>query len=144
MVSTIVVLVPLAQVEDVLLQVGAVLRVQAGGRLVEEEQLGRVDQAHRDVEAAALAAGEGRHRPVGDLAQAQRVDQLVGPAAGASATCSPYARPWLISSSRPALAVPGAVALADVADPLPHLALLPDHVEAGHPRGARRSAGSAW
>ena len=32
--------------------------VEAGGRLVEEEQLGVADQGHADVEAALLAAGE--------------------------------------------------------------------------------------
>ena len=39
-------------------ELAAGLRVEAGGRLVEEEQLGPADDADRDVEAAPLPAGE--------------------------------------------------------------------------------------
>nr|BFE76100.1 hypothetical protein GCM10020092_094010 [Actinoplanes digitatis] len=126
---------PFAQPQDVFLQVGAVLRVEPGGRLVEEEQLRRVDQAHGDVEPAALAAGERGHRPVGDLAEAERVDQLGGPPPRRD-DLHPVRAALADQLVAAALAVPGAVALSDVADPLPHLALPADHVEARDPRGA--------
>jgi hypothetical protein len=59
------------QAADVLLQVGPVLRIQPGGRLVQEQQVGSVDQAHRNVQPAALSAGQRRHHPVGDALQVQ-------------------------------------------------------------------------
>ena len=53
------------------------LRVEAGGRLVEEEQLGPADDAQRDVEPAALAAGQGAGPGAGLRRQADRLDHLV-------------------------------------------------------------------
>ena len=51
--------------------------VEAGGRLVEEDQLGVADQRERDVQPAALAAGE-RGRPLaGAVGQAHERERLV-------------------------------------------------------------------
>ena len=46
--------------QDVLPQVRPVLRVEPGGRLVQEQQRRRVHQAHRHVEPAPLTAGQAR------------------------------------------------------------------------------------
>ena len=48
------------QLADDLPQVAATARVEAGGRLVEEDQPGPADQRHREVEPALHAAGVGR------------------------------------------------------------------------------------
>ena len=53
------------------------LGVEAGGRLVEEEQLGVPDQRHPDVEAALLAAGEPAGAGVGLLDQPDQLDRLL-------------------------------------------------------------------
>jgi hypothetical protein len=129
--------VPGAQPQDVFLQVGAVVRVQAGGRLVEEEQLGGVDQPHRDVEPAPLAAGEGGHRAVGDAAQVERVDEL-----GGADPRGPHTHPVAAALAHQlvatALAVAGAVALADVADAHTDRSLVAGDVVAGDLRGSGR------
>ncbi len=112
--------VALAQGDDVLLQVGAVLRVQAGGRLVEEQQVGGVDQPHRDVEASPLAAGE-RWTPCGPRRSSRPSDSTSSSARAAAVrrvqTVGPALADQLVA--RP-LVVPGTVALADVADPPSH------------------------
>ena len=56
--------------------------VEAGGRLVEEEQLGVADQRHADVEAALLAAGEPAGPVVRLALQPDQLDHLVDRAAG--------------------------------------------------------------
>ena len=52
-------------------------RVEAGRRLVEEDQLGVADQREPEVEPAALAAGEPAHAGVALLLQADELDHLV-------------------------------------------------------------------
>ena len=58
------------------------LRVEAGGGLVEEEHLGRGHDAGGQVEAPAHAAGEGLDQAVGGVGEVEALEQLVGPAAG--------------------------------------------------------------
>jgi hypothetical protein len=53
-------------------------RVEPGGGLVEEDQVGVADDAERQVQAAALAAGERLDAGVALLAQTHQVDDLVG------------------------------------------------------------------
>ena len=61
-------------------------RVQARGRLVEEDQLRVAHERHRQVEPAAHAAGVGGGRPVGGVAEVEAVEQLGGaPAARGAA-----------------------------------------------------------
>ncbi len=106
-----------------LLQVDAVLRVEPGGRLVEEHQPRPVDQADRHVEAAALAAGEGRDRAAGVLGEVEGREQLLGPL-----PCDGPGQPvraGLADDLVPAaLLVPGGVALPDVPDRAAYGALL--------------------
>jgi hypothetical protein len=54
------------------------LRVEPGGRLVEEQQLRAADDPDRDVQAAALPARQGDDPLVRRRAQADHLDQLVG------------------------------------------------------------------
>ena len=58
-------------------------RVEAGGRLVEEQQLGRDDDAGGDVQPAAHAAGVVLDQPAGRVLEAERLEQLVGAGLGA-------------------------------------------------------------
>ncbi len=60
-------------------ELAAGLRVEAGGRLVQEQQLGAADDAERDVEPAALAAGQAGRAGVALLRQADQLDRLVRP-----------------------------------------------------------------
>ena len=53
----------------------AAARVQTGRRLVEEQQVGGVEDARRDVDAPPHAAGVLLHLPVGRVGQAERGEQ---------------------------------------------------------------------
>ena len=94
------------QAPDQLLEVGPVLRVEPGRGLVEEQHPRHVHQPHRDVEAAPLAAGERGDLAVGDRGEVEVLDQLGGPRGAPRRRDSPWARPWLISSSRPSWRCP--------------------------------------
>ncbi len=52
-------------------------RIEAGGRLVEEEQVGIADQSDADVEAAQLSAGEATRARLGLGAETNVLDRLV-------------------------------------------------------------------
>ena len=60
---------------------GPRLRVEPGGRLVEEEHLRLVDETGRDVEAALHPAGVAARDAVGGVAQSDELEQLVDPLA---------------------------------------------------------------
>ena len=64
-----------AQHADLVPQVRSVLRVEARGRLVEEEHVGLVDDAERDVETPALTARVRVDAAVGELGEVEHVDQ---------------------------------------------------------------------
>ena len=70
--------VVVGQAADQVVEVAPGLGVEAGGRLVEEEQLGAAHQADGDVEPAALAAGQAHDRPAGLVGQADPGEQVVG------------------------------------------------------------------
>ena len=55
--------------------------VEAGGRLVEEQQVGRHDDAGGDVEPAAHATRVLLHQAVGGVGEPEGVEQLAGPLA---------------------------------------------------------------
>ena len=63
-------------------EVAAAARVETGGRLVEEQHLGRRDEAGGEVEPAAHAAGERLHELVGVVGEVEQLEQLVGAAGG--------------------------------------------------------------
>ena len=64
------------QALDLVPQLGARLGVQAGGRLVEEQDLGAVDEAHRQVEPALHAARVGLGLAVGGVGEAEALERL--------------------------------------------------------------------
>ena len=68
-----------ADAADDLPGVAARARVEAGGRLVEEDQLGIADQRQGEVEAALLAAGEGLDPRPRLLGEPDEVEHLVDP-----------------------------------------------------------------
>ena len=59
-------------------EIGAALRVEPGGRLVEEEHLGPVHERGREVEPAPHAAAVGAHRPRRGVDEIEALEQLVG------------------------------------------------------------------
>ena len=78
----------------------AAARVEAGGRLVQEDHLGPPDQAGGEVEPAAHAAGVGRHpRPAG-VGEVEALQQLGAPGAGRAAG-QPASRPIMRRFSSP-------------------------------------------
>jgi len=64
------------QIADDLPHGAAAARVQAGGRLVEEDDAGVADQGHREVEPPAHAAGVGSSRFACRVGQAELAEQL--------------------------------------------------------------------
>ena len=58
-------------------EVGAALRVETGGRLVEEEHLGPVHERGREVEPAPHAAAVGAHGAGGGVGEIEALEQLV-------------------------------------------------------------------
>ena len=69
-------LLALLQLGDVAPDRAARLRVEADRRLVEEEHARRVQEAARDLQAPAHAAGEGHHRRVAALPQPDHLEHL--------------------------------------------------------------------
>ena len=67
------------QVLDLLPQLGPCLGIEAGRRLVEEQHLRAVHQAHRDVEAALHPAGVRLDQPVGGLGERETLERRVHP-----------------------------------------------------------------
>ena len=72
-----------AHLQDRIVQLATGLGVEAGRRLVEEEDLGLVDERQGQREALPLAAGEGVEGTVGFLAQGEAVDELIDVGPGA-------------------------------------------------------------
>src|SRR5690606_16142447 len=71
----------LAQRADDVPQLAAARRVQAGGRLVEEDDRDGDDEAQRDVEPSAHPAGEGADPTARGGGEAEALDELTGPGA---------------------------------------------------------------
>ena len=91
----------LAQPADLVPHPRPGLRIEAGRRLVEEEQRRPVDHADADVEPAPHAARVRPARSVGRVREVERVEDLLRPGRAAAALLMPNRRPWMISSSRP-------------------------------------------
>ncbi len=66
----------LAQAAHLVPDPGTALRVEAGGRLVQEQQRRLVDQAHADVQPTLLAARVGLRLTVGRLVQLEQRQQV--------------------------------------------------------------------
>jgi hypothetical protein len=118
-------------------------RVEAGGRLVEDQHLRARQQRHRQARALAQAPGQAAHLGARAVGQAHalegRADGLLAVPAGQAV----QARLELQHLLHPVLAVQRHV-LGEVADALAHLHGLAHHVEARHldaPLGGREVAG---
>ena len=70
-------------------QLDAAARVEAGGRLVEEQHRRRGDQADREVEPPAHAAGVGLHDPVAGVGEREPLEQVVADAPDVRAWARP-------------------------------------------------------
>jgi hypothetical protein len=67
----------IGEILDHLPHLDAALRVEAGGRLVEEDDPRVADKAHGDVEATAHAARVRRHPAPGRFGEAESCEQIV-------------------------------------------------------------------
>ena len=103
------------QVADDVPQLVAAAGVEAGGGLVEQEQLGGADQAGAEVELAAHAAGVGAHQPVGGVGEAQPLEHDLGAGLGLPGSW-PNRRPTSSRFSRPVMAALDRGRLAGQAD----------------------------
>ena len=111
------------------------LRVEAGSRLVEEQELRLVDKAQPDVESALLAARVGADLAVGAGFQLQRRDQLGRPprCGGGGHAVQPSLEDELSTAGDLAI---GAAGLAHIADAFPDLVRLGAQVDTRHARRA--------
>ena len=111
-----------AQLADLVPELGAALRVEAGGRLVEEDQRRPVDEAER--RGRAGGAGRPTSVPVGRSAQPVSSKRSSSRSAAARASALPHAvqpglqHEFLAAGHRRV----GAAALGDVADAAAHAA----------------------
>ena len=118
-----------SQGRDVLPEVGAVVRVQPGGRLVENKELGGLHEPHGDIETAALAPGEVGHLGPLLAGEVQTVHELLRPGArGTPAHAEHHTLGHQLVQGP--LAVARAVALAHVAEPSSDLGRVGADVEA--------------
>ena len=106
-------------------------RVEAGGRLVEEQELRRDHEARGDVEPAPHAAGEGLDLAVGRLAEPEGGEQLVRPRLRLAAAIAEE------PAEEDEILVAGQVLvdrgeLPGEADPAAHRVGIGDHVEPEH------------
>jgi len=94
-----------------------------------------VDEAEGDIEAAALAAGEGFHRPVGEIGEVEVGAELVGAAVGGvgADAVEPGLENELLADEAAGV---GAAGLGDVADPAADADGVGAEVAAGDGRGA--------
>ncbi len=109
---------------------GPALRVEPRRRLVQEDDLGRVDDAERDIEAPALPAGVGADVAVGEVAELESLDGRLGEALRGRFRDAVHAR--LVDQVTPGRGpVVGAAALRHEADVLAHLGGIAPEVHPG-------------
>ena len=123
-----------AQPLDVLPEVRAGLRVEPGGRLVEEDERRRVDQPHHDVEAPLLAAGHVLVHPLPEPVELELLEQLLALGHGVLAG-HPVEHPVVDDLVAGVGAGERRADLRAVADAAPHLDRLGRHVVARDPGG---------
>ena len=113
------------------------VRVQALGRLVEEQHRREVDQRRREVDASLHPARVLAHPPAGGVAEAEQVEQQRGAPRGLAAREAVQT-----AVQHEQFAARGELVDADLlhreADPPAHLPRLPRDVVAGHGRPAGR------
>src|SRR5206468_9322 len=109
------------------------LRIEAGRRLVQKQDLGPVDESERDVETALHAARVGLGDSAGRLGQPKTLEQLLDalPPRAAGQPIDLGLHLQVLAAGR--LRVE-AVLLADDADRAAHPLCVADDIEAGHTR----------
>ena len=129
---------------DLLPERGAALRVEAGGRLVEEEDARAVDERQRQVEPALHAARVAADLAVGRLGEADALDQLVAARARARPCGSPWSAVWRRMCSRRGQERVERGLLQRGADALAHPRASRRDVVAAPRAPCRRRAAAAW
>ena len=109
---------------------GASLGIEAGGRLVQEEDLRPMNEPEADVEPPFHPAGVAAHDPVGGLCQPEQLEQLGNPRFERTSAHPLHAalKHQILAAGRIAV---DARALRHVADCAAHGVRLPDDVVAG-------------
>lgn len=121
------------EVSDGLPDLVARLRVQSGGRLVEEDDRRVADQAHRDVEPATHPAGVGGRLPGPRLGQSESGQQVVGDLVRILQVAQPGDQDQVFPAGEHLV---DCSELAGQADRLPHLQGFGGDVEVLDDRGA--------
>ena len=85
-------------------ELDAAPRIEAGRRLVEEQQLRLADQARPEVEPPAHAARVGAHEPIGGLDEARAVRARAARSPALTGRSCPYRRATITRFSRPVIA----------------------------------------
>ena len=116
-------------------KLGPGLRVEARGRLVQEEDAGPVDQAHGHIQLALHAARVGSGHPARGLGQTEALEQAIHPSAKLLAA-DPVQQALQLQVLAPGGVRIDGDPLTNHADPAPHLLGLPEHVGPGNGRGA--------
>ena len=121
-------------------QRGAARRVQAGGRLVEEQHVRPVHEREREVQPPAHAARVAADAPVGGLRRGRRASSSATARSRAAGPRSPCSAPCMRSSSRPVIS--GSIAASCSATPIERrtASASRDDVVARDARGAGRRA----
>ncbi len=107
-----------------------------GGRLVEEQQGGIVDERARELEPALHAAGQAPGSPAADVPQVEQLEDLAGPASAAREH-HPEQRPHEVDVLADRQIRVERERLGHVAEPLAGLAPEPARLLAQHPDRAR-------
>ena len=113
-------------------------RVEAGGRLVEEQDLGLVDERRGEVEPALHAAGVALDHPVGGVLELDQLQQLARARSAAPSALEPEQPPVQDQQLAAGLARVEAGLLQRDADPAADLVRVAGDVDAGHLGAAGR------
>ena len=123
--------VPLAQVFDQLPHLADLVRIEADGRLVEDEQIRIMQERVGQTHALAVAFGQGADQLLLHVAQAAQFLHRIGPLAFGPSADAFQGRPVFEVFLHAHLGIKGHV-FRHVADTRAHLAGLAGHVEPGH------------
>ena len=94
-------LAAVAEARDDVDQLGADPRVEADGRLVEEEHARPRDERTRDLQPPSLAAAVGRDRPIEQLGEPEDVGELLDARGGLAPGSTRQSRAWMSRLRRP-------------------------------------------
>ena len=131
------------QARDLLPHLGPDLGVEPGGRLVEEQHLGLVDERQGDVESPLHAARVGAHEAVGGVGEPELLEQRVDPRSS-SRPPSPNSWPWRRRFSRPVAWMSAPLLWATTPIASRTVGGLVEHVEPRHRRARPSRDARGW